>query len=310
MPSARAGAGQRRALARALRRRGGRGRDGGRTRARRTDAGDRSSMRLLAVGLLARAGWQPGRPLPVARSEVAGTAFAGGVAVVGGFLADGSSSARADVFRPGGGWSALPDLPVPVNHAMAAASGGRLYVVGGYGPEGHMRRAFVLDGGHWRELLPPPDARAAGGAAVIGSTLYVVGGVGPEGLRRTMLALDLGRERWRELPGPTPREHLGVAALAGRVYVVGGRTAGFDTNTRLAESWAPGGNWRRIPPVPEARGGTGLAAVRGTLVSAGGEAPAGTIASVYRYRPSTGRWARLADLPTPRHGLAVVAGAG
>ena len=90
-------------------------------------------MRLLALALLALAGWQPGPPLPVARSEVAGTAFAGGVAVVGGFLADGSSSARADVFRPGGGWSALPDLPVPVNHAMAAASGGRLYVVGGYG---------------------------------------------------------------------------------------------------------------------------------------------------------------------------------
>ena len=58
--------------------------------------------------------------------------------------------------------------------------------------------------------------------------------------------------------------------------------------------------------MPDARGGTALAAVRGTLVSAGGEAPSGTIASVYRYRPSTGRWARLADLTTPRHGLAVV----
>ncbi len=200
----------------------------------------------------------------------------------------------------------LPDLPVSVNHAMAAAARGRLYVVGGYGPEGHLRRAFVLDGGRWRELPPPPDARAAGGAAVVGSTLYVVGGVGPDGLRRTMLALDLRRERWRELLGPTPREHLGVAALAGRLYAVGGRTAGFDTNTRLAESWTPGGRWRRIAPVPDARGGTALAAVRGTLVSAGGEAPSGTIASVYRYRPSTGRWARLADLTTPRHGLAVV----
>jgi hypothetical protein len=125
-----------------------------------------------------------------------------------------------------------------------------------------------------------------------------------------MLALDLRRERWRELPGPTPREHLGVTALVGRLYVIGGRTAGFDTNTRLAESWAPGGRWRPVAPVPEARGGTGLAAVAGTLVSAGGEEVPGTIASVYRYRPGAGRWTRLPDLATPRHGLAVVGIAG
>jgi N-acetylneuraminic acid mutarotase len=144
----------------------------------------------------------------------------------------------------------------------------------------------------------------------VGGTAYVVGGVGPAGLPRTMLALDLARERWRTLPGPTPREHLGVAAVGNTVYAVGGRTAGFDTNTRVAEAWRPGRGWRRIAPVPEPRGGTALAAVRGTLVSAGGEAPAGTIASVYRYRPQTDRWSRLPDLPTPRHGLAVVGVAG
>jgi hypothetical protein len=34
--------------------------------------------------------------------------------------------------------------------------------------------------------------------------------------------------------------------------------------------------------------------------------PAGTIASVFAYAPSARRWERLEDLPTPRHGLAVV----
>jgi hypothetical protein len=42
-------------------------------------------------------------------------------------------------------------------------------------------------------------------------------------------------------------------------------------------------------------------------VSVGGEAVGGTIASVYAYDPARRRWTRLADLPTPRHGLAVVA---
>jgi hypothetical protein len=42
-------------------------------------------------------------------------------------------------------------------------------------------------------------------------------------------------------------------------------------------------------------------------VSVGGEAPSGTIGSVFAYGPASKRWDRLPDLPTPRHGLAVVA---
>jgi N-acetylneuraminic acid mutarotase len=49
-----------------------------------------------------------------------------------------------------------------------------------------------------------------------------------------------------------------------------------------------------------------VAAVGGRIVSVGGEAPSGTIATVYAYRPGNSTWTRLTDLPTPRHGLAVV----
>jgi hypothetical protein len=45
--------------------------------------------------------------------------------------------------------------------------------------------------------------------------------------------------------------------------------------------------------------------VHGQIVSVGGEAPPGTIASVYAYDLVRARWRRLPDLPTPRHGLAV-----
>jgi hypothetical protein len=43
------------------------------------------------------------------------------------------------------------------------------------------------------------------------------------------------------------------------------------------------------------------------LVSVGGEEPAGSIGSVYGYDLARGRWRRLPDLPSPRHGLGVVA---
>jgi non-specific serine/threonine protein kinase len=47
--------------------------------------------------------------------------------------------------------------------------------------------------------------------------------------------------------------------------------------------------------------------VHGQIVSVGGEAPRGTIASVYAYDLARARWRQLPDLSTPRHGLAVAA---
>ena len=134
------------------------------------------------------------------------------------------------------------------------------------------------------------------------------GGRGPSGLAQRMLVFDIARGRWSTVPGPTPREHLAVTAVGGRVYVAGGRKAGYDTNLRLFESYSPlSGRWRRLAPLPSARGGTGAAATAGLIVSVGGEEPAGTIGSVFGYDLARGRWRVLPTLPTPRHGLGVAA---
>jgi N-acetylneuraminic acid mutarotase len=113
------------------------------------------------------------------------------------------------------------------------------------------------------------------------------------------------------LPGPRPREHLAAATLGRRVYAIGGRLAGLDTNLATVESLVVGATrWRAEPSLPRARGGTGAAAVGGRIVSVGGEEPGGTIAAVYSFDPRTRSWSRLPDLPTPRHGLGVVALSG
>jgi non-specific serine/threonine protein kinase len=271
-----------------------------------------ASVLVVAGSAAAGSGdWTAGRPLPLPRTEVASAVVKGKILVVGGFLADGSSTGRADLYDPvADRWTRLPDLPVAVNHALAASDGRRVYVVGGYSDGRAERAAHVLENGRWRKLPPLPAPRAAGGAAVVAGKLYVVGGTFARGrLARETLVFDPAARRWREAAGlPTPREHLGVAAFAGRVYALGGRTAGFDTNLSALEVFDPrSGRWRSLPDVPSPRGGTGLAAAAGRLVSVGGEAPTGTIASVYAYDVRARRWARLADLPTPRHGLGVEA---
>jgi N-acetylneuraminic acid mutarotase len=268
-------------------------------------------MLAVAVGTAHGAGWSSGAPLPQPRSEVAAAALGNEIAIVGGFDADGRSSARVDVYSPARDtWHRLPDLPVAVNHAAAAAANGRLYVVGGYsgGLAGKLRRAFVYAEGAWHELPRPPAARAAAGAAIAGGKLYVAGGRGPNGLAQKMLVYDIARSRWSTMLGPIPREHLAVTAAGGRIYVLGGRKAGYDTNLKTFEIFSPAsGVWRRLPPLPSARGGTGAAAAAGLIVSVGGEQPAGTIGTVYAFDPAGGRWRTLPSLPTPRHGVGVAA---
>jgi N-acetylneuraminic acid mutarotase len=264
----------------------------------------------IAVAALA---WLAASPLPQPRTEVGAAVLHGEIVVVGGLTAQGVASPRADAFSPTTGrWRRLPDLPVAVHHPLVASSASRLYVAGGYGGAlgagERLRTVFAFDGAVWRALPRMPEPRAAGGAAVLGGRLYVVGGVGAVGLARRAFALDLRTRSWSAVPAPTPREHLAVTTAGGRIFAVGGRKAGYDTNVATFESWTPGAKrWRRLADVPRPRGGTGAAVAGGRLVSVGGEEPAGTIASVYAWDLARGGWRRLPDLRTPRHGLGVVA---
>jgi N-acetylneuraminic acid mutarotase len=268
---------------------------------------------LVVTGVAASAAtdWESRASLPLARTEVSAAVVGSEIVVLGGFTIDGGASRRVDAYSPRrDSWRRLPDLPIGVHHAMAVGTGGKVYVLGGYTVAGAtLRAAFVLESGTWRALPRMPFPRAAAGAAVANGRIVVAGGIG-EGRRlaRNALEFDLRARRWSVVAGPRPREHLGVTALAGTVYAVGGRTAGLDTNLLQFESYRPGDRaWRRLQPVPDARGGTGAAALRGHVVSVGGEEPAGTIAEVLAYRIGEGRWVRLADLPTPRHGIGVAA---
>jgi hypothetical protein len=249
--------------------------------------------------------------MPLPRTEVVAARVGSEIIVLGGLALDRSASRRVDAYSPASdAWRRLPDLPIGVHHAMAAGAGGRLYVLGGYTAAGEpLRAAFVLARGAWRALPRMPFPRAAAGAAIAGRRIVVAGGVSTGGrLARNALSFDLRTNRWSVVVGPIPREHLGVTALAGTVYAVGGRTAGLDTNLLHFESYRPGDRgWRGLAPVPDPRGGTGAAALSGVVVSVGGEEPGGTIAEVLAYRVADPRWVALDELPTPRHGVGVAA---
>ena len=187
-------------------------------------------------------------------------------------------------------------------------------MLGGYTASGAvLKAAFVLRGRQRGALSracrsrAPPPGRVSPGAGSSSREASAKDGAS----RGTHSSSTSERGAGRSVAGPTPREHLGVTSLAGVVYAVGGRTAGLDTNLLHFESFRPGDRaWRRLQPVPDARGGTGAAGLAGQIVSVGGEEPGGTIAEVLAYRVAERRWLRLEDLPTPRHGVGVAALAG
>ncbi len=235
----------------------------------------------LAVAALASAtaSWVTGSPLPEPRTEVAAAALGSRIVVVGGFLANGGNSRRVDSYDPRrDSWTRLPDLPVSVDHAAAASWRGRLVVVGGYGADREpLRAAFLYDGRRWQRLPAPPEERAAAAAAATSDgRVWVVGGRTRSGLATRALSLDLRTLRWRAVRGPRPREHLAATALAGRVFAIGGRLAGYDTNLAAVEAYDPRTNrWSRLPDLPDPRGGTGATSIAGRIVSVGGESPGG-----------------------------------
>jgi hypothetical protein len=124
-----------------------------------------------------------------------------------------------------------------------------------------------------------------------------------------MMIFDPASRSWSTVDGPpTRREHLGVAAASGRLYVMGGRTGELQSGLGAAEAYYPATEtWTTLPPMPIPRGGLAAAATsNGLVVTAGGEA-GGAFDEVDGFDINARRWLRFPRMPTPRHGLGVAA---
>jgi N-acetylneuraminic acid mutarotase len=259
--------------------------------------------------------WRPLASAGLERTEVAAARIGGSIYVTGGFeRASGATTAAAeryDIRRDR--WTRVRPMPLALNHAVAVAHRGRLYVHGGYrGATGLSSPTDALleydpSRDRWRRLRGSGSARAAHAAAVVGGRLYVAAGANAEGSLRSMQSYEFERRRWRREPalrGPARNHTAGVAG--GRfVYVLAGRDSEnyavaerFDTRRRV---------WQRLPSLRTPRGGIAAARLRdGRIVVFGGEnlEPGGTtIAPVELFDPRRRRWSQLPDMRTPRHGL-------
>jgi hypothetical protein len=121
-------------------------------------------------------------------------------------------------------------------------------------------------------------------------------------------AYDPAADAWVRLaPMPTPRNHLGAAALDGRLHAVLGRADGNYIMTTHEVYDAASDSWTAAPPVPTGRSGVAVLAHGGHVYAFGGERldepNRRTFDAAERFDPQSNQWERLPPLMTARHGL-------
>lgn len=276
--------------------------------------------------------WESRAPVPDARTEVSVTADDSLIYLVGGYgLGEGRrpSAPRAMlVYDPlSDRWSDAGEIPEGLNHASAATVGGKIYVIGGFreGSRSATGAVRIYDPAQrtWRDGAPMPTPRGALAVAVLDGRIHAIGGNAARGMDLephdhgaaaqdrsvgTHEVYDPAQNTWTRLePMLTARNHLGAAAIAGKVHVVGGRVPG-DMELTTHEIYDPATDtWAAGPPMPTGRSGIAVVAHRNRLYVFGGETvrmlSSKTFDEAERFDPATGRWERLPPMPTARHGL-------
>jgi N-acetylneuraminic acid mutarotase len=181
--------------------------------------------------------WESGLNLPVPLSGYALVAYEGRLYVFGGFDGD---QYRREVYTylPGsagepGTWQEMTSMPGARGFLGAAASGGKIYLIGGLGPDGQpIARSDMytpaLDDGQnnpWQAGMPLPEARANLGMANVGDLIFVIGGVGGENRPLSNLQFSPAANLWQRIENPVAGlwKDPGIAPLGTQIYAVGGR---------------------------------------------------------------------------------------
>jgi N-acetylneuraminic acid mutarotase len=255
--------------------------------------------------------WSRRASLLESNSEMAVAELDGKIYVMGGYPSSRVTVRTVQVYEAAQDrWSFTTPLPIALNHEMAAAVNGRLYVIGGQADAdspSYTNTVFEYNPAtsNWLAKTPMPTARSAGAAAVVGNLIYVAGGRPPRG--QDFAVYDAQNNQWTTLSNmPTGRNHLAAAAIDGRIYVVGGRLgSGFtSTMTNVLEVFDPAaGRWSTRAPMPTTRGGINGIVADGCFFVWGGEGPNGVFAQTEMYVPASNRWFRLEPLPVPIHGV-------
>jgi N-acetylneuraminic acid mutarotase len=234
-------------------------------------------------------------------------------------------------------WSKAAAAGVARQELYPEVLNGRIYVAGGLlnpntGYSAHFE-AYDPAQDRWVQLATLPEARHHIALAAEGGLIYGIGGFSggfPRWQARAeVFVYDPAADRWRTgVPLPVPRAEGVVAAVRGKIYVIGGRVRAHPEashfndheDTALTEVFDTGtGRWSRAAAAPTARNSAASAVIDGKIYVAGGrqaiKQPDGSlrqvnVATLEVFDPATGQWSARAPMPQAQGGLAAAAHGG
>lgn len=295
---------------------------------------------LFAAGAYAQGRWVKLAPFPEPAEEVVGAAVGGKLYVLSGLAPGWKAMGLVFEYDPATDkWTKKKPMAVPAHHVAIAESGGKIYAFGGFvlpseGPPmwQPIDNSWQYDPAtdNWKALAPLPGKRGAAAAATVGGKFYVFGGattmpgskepgiVGtrPHLVLNTVDEYDPATNSWRaRSPMPTPRNHVAIGAVNGKIYVIGGRLGGAFITASVStldvvEEYDPATDTWGAPRarMPTGRSAVASAVHNGRIYVAGGEYQDARLAAAYRvleeYNPATDTWVNLPRMPLQRHGLA------
>ena len=275
--------------------------------------------------------WFKLAPMLQKQNESATAVLGGNIYVIGGF---GSNSedpiARVQVYDAAkDSWSEGTPLPEALHHAGAAVVGGKIYLVGGFhnpfGKRDPIDHVWMYDPASkaWTARAPLPSPRGALVVAAIGDKIYAASGEQlrpagkpvPQGAAPNtepvadLTVYDPKTNAWQKLaPMKIARDHAYVAAVGGKLYVVGGRDRPKYDIVALEVFDPATGSWSDKAPMLTGRSGGNASVLDGKIYVFGGEGnpnnPLGIYSEVEAYDTQTDSWQKLGPMPLPRHSLA------
>ena len=259
--------------------------------------------------------WATRSPLPSARRGPAVAVANGLLYSIGGRNSSDLALKGVLAYNPASNsWSTKTSLPAARESGDGATTiGSTIYLAGGYDANRTLTRtlyAYNTTSNTWSTRANLPIASACGGSAAISGKLYVFTGcklssTGAQVAAGSLHRYDPSTNTWTTLrSAPSVHSQPAVAAMGGKLYVVGGNNASSVAVGRL-DVYDPATNlWSTLPGMPTARTAATAAVARGELHIIGGRNGDTYLKTVEAYDPIADSWTIRAPMPTARSGLA------
>jgi DNA-binding CsgD family transcriptional regulator len=247
--------------------------------------------------------WKQHASLPVARQDLAVTAYDKQIYAIGGESAEGVVGIAERYDPETDQWESLPEKPTPVTEVGAAVVGGKIYIPGGQTASGEVSsqlEIFDPNQNRWESGQPLPIDVSAYALASFEGKLYLFGGWDGKQYLNRVFRYDPSENHWEEAtPMPTARGFAGAVAAGGNIYVLGG----YDGKSALPvnEIYNPGQEgsvkspWSTAKPLPEGLYAMGTCTIADIVHVFGGESDNSQALQPSIYFPQEDEWIASKD---------------